>query len=543
MDYNYSELVTRAKQWANEAVQTGWFSEQDAKPLLECDIRTPDSLFAEPHSRPLIVAFLGGSGVGKSTLLNRLAGEEIAKTGVERPTSKEVTLYRHHSVELSKLPESLPVEKIKVATHDEDSKKNIIWIDMPDFDSTEVKNRDLVLGWLPHIDVLIYVVSPERYRDNKAWQILKAEGGRHAWIFVLNQWDRGQPEQFDDFIKQLKQVGFDDPIVYRTSCISDSAISSQDEFSKLQATIETLANEHTIEQLESRGLQVRKIDLKEKLVASQEKIGSTRAFSQLIKYWQSSWPETVETLQEGFEWPLQIMAGYYAQQAGHLLPKYKKQADSDSEKKPKKTVLWDDWAQSRYIDKLDELIVNADQLGLPVKPVKQLLLSYRDKAAKIVHEQTELAARQALANPGNKLQRILMKFSRFCEFVLPLTALSWVSYQVLEGFYESNITDQAYLGTNFAIHSGILIALSWLLPFFLRKQLKPSLEKTALKGLRQGLKQAMAKIEIEIESALKQAAKQRDELIAKAQPILEQCEEIPSAKPVEETETLNRMLV
>ena len=118
-----------------------------------------------------------------------------------------------------------------------------------------------------------------------------------------------------------------------------------------------------------------------------------------------------------------------------------------------------------------------------------------------------------------------------------------MSYQVLEGFYESSITDEAYLGTDFAIHSGILIALSWLLPFFLRKQLKPSMEKTALKGLKHGLDQAMAKIEVEIESAIKQVAEQRDKLVAKAQPILEQCDKQALSKPAEETETLKRMLV
>ena len=34
----------------------------------------------------------------------------------------------------------------------------------------EQKNKDIVMQWLPFVDVLIYVVSPERYRDNKAWR-------------------------------------------------------------------------------------------------------------------------------------------------------------------------------------------------------------------------------------------------------------------------------------------------------------------------------------------------------------------------------------
>ncbi len=221
----------------------------------------------------------------------------------------------------------------------------------------------------------------------------------------------------------------------------------------------------------------------------------------------------------------------------------KKQKEHESEEEMEKSILWDDWAQGRYIDKLDELVVKADQLNLPVKPIKQELLAHREKASRIIHEQTELAARQALANPGNKIQRFFYKFARFCEIVLPLVAIGWVSYQLLKGFHESNMTDQAYLGTNFAVHSGLLIALSWLLPFFLRKQLKPSFEKSALKGLKQGLNQAMAAIEVDIESALTQTAKQREQYIAKLLPILESCETTSTSRIEGEGETLKRMLI
>jgi hypothetical protein len=49
--------------------------------------------------------------------LNRLAGQEIARTGVVRPTSKEVTLFHHTSVKITQLPSRLPIDKIKVAEH------------------------------------------------------------------------------------------------------------------------------------------------------------------------------------------------------------------------------------------------------------------------------------------------------------------------------------------------------------------------------------------------------------------------------------------
>ncbi|HEY8094690.1 MAG TPA: GTPase, partial [Methylobacter sp.] len=203
MAYDYSSLVDTTKRWTEQALTAGWINADAAKQLSDVDARSPDTLFNHNGSRPLIVAFMGGTGVGKSSLLNRLAGKAIARAGVERPTSREVTLYHHHSVAIKHLPEQLPLAQIKTAEHDNESRKHVVWIDMPDFDSTEQSNKHQVLEWLPHIDVLIYVVSPERYRDEKAWRLLLAEGGKHAWLFVLNQWDRGLTEQYEDFKHQL----------------------------------------------------------------------------------------------------------------------------------------------------------------------------------------------------------------------------------------------------------------------------------------------------------------------------------------------------
>ena len=41
----------------------------------------PSDLFSNAE-RPLVVGLFGGTGVGKSSLLNRLADAEIARTGV-----------------------------------------------------------------------------------------------------------------------------------------------------------------------------------------------------------------------------------------------------------------------------------------------------------------------------------------------------------------------------------------------------------------------------------------------------------------------------
>lgn len=538
MAYDYSDLVAKTKDWAQQAVASGWINKDSAQQLCDFDTRAPDGLFNPQDSRPLIVAFMGGTGVGKSSLLNRLAGKAVARTGIERPTSREVTLYHHRSVALQHLPDNLPVARVKIAQHDDIAKKNIIWIDMPDFDSTEHSNKDLVLQWLPHIDVLLYVVSPERYRDEKAWRLLLSEGGRHAWLFVLNQWDRGQIEQYEDFTQQLHKAGFVEPIIFRTSCAD---LMQADEFQALETTIAALATEHIIEQLEHRGFQIRKNELKNKLENYKGLLGTGPLVQQIQALWQEQWQRSATLLQQGFAWPMQQLANYYAGHAADLIanPATAKYASTRVE-----FQLWDDWADARFDDALDEFLLNVDQQGIPVMPLKKQLLSIRDKAPKIVRTQTELAARQALANPGNVLQRTFLKFMRLCEIILPLAAIVWVGYKVFIGYYTSNMNEVAYLGVDFAVHSSLLIAISWLTPFFILKKLKPSLEKSALKGINKGLINGISLIDNEISAEIERFNQQHAEQVQQLAEIIRACEldEQDKALSIEHNSPLARML-
>jgi GTPase SAR1 family protein len=538
MVYDYSDLVEKTRVWAEQACASGWINTDTASQLSYFDTRTPEALL--PNStlgtcggtRPLIVAFMGGTGVGKSSLINRLAGKAIAKAGIVRPTSREVTLFHHNSVAIQHLPEQLPLAKINISQHDDEVKKNIVWIDMPDFDSTEQSNKQLVLQWLPFIDVLIYVVSPERYRDEKAWRLLLAEGARHAWLFVFNQWDRGQLEQYEDFNRQLYKAGFVAPIIFKTACAERL---QADEFTSLESTIVSLATEHIIEQLEQRGLQIRKDELKKKLQNASKFLGSGQAFQQAPELWQNQWQQTVKLLQQGFAWPIQHTAAYYAEHA----------ADLTTNPASTNPSLWDAWAQARFDDALDEFIIDMDQMGLPVNPLKQHLSAIREKAPKILQTQTELATRLALANPGNALQRVFLKCMRLCEITLPLTAMAWVSYKVFMGYYTSNMTDNHYLGVDFAVHSSLLIAMTWLIPYFILKKSQPSLKKSALKGLNKGLINAFSMIEYEVLSLVESLVQQHKEQVKQLSDIIEHCgvTDADQSLPVESDSPLTRMLM
>ncbi|WP_432744367.1 GTPase [Methylobacter sp. G7] len=539
MAYDYSSLVQTTKRWAEQALAVGWINADVAQQLNDVDARSPDTLFNHNGSRPLIVAFMGGTGVGKSSLLNRLAGKAIARAGVERPTSREVTLYHHHSVAIKHLPEQLPLAQIKIAEHDNESRKHVIWIDMPDFDSTEQSNKHQVLEWLPHIDVLIYVVSPERYRDEKAWRLLLAEGGRHAWLFVLNQWDRGQTEQYEDFKQQLHKAGFAEPIIFKTACAEGL---QADEFAALESTISSLATEHIIKQLEQRSSRIKKDELRQSLQNTKPLLGSPSAFQQLPTLWRQQWQRSVLVLQQGFAWPVQQLARHYADHSANLLshPATARYATSGV-----KFNLWDDWAEARFDDALDEFVSNADQLGIPVSPLKKQLSALREKAPKIIQAQSELAARHALANPGNVLHRAFLKLMRLCEIILPLAAICWVGYQVFIGYYTSNMTDANYLGVDFAVHSSLLIAITWLTPFFILKKLKPSLEKSALRGLSKGLSNAISMIDGEVLLAIENVGNQHAEQTKQLAGIIKLCSVADAGRQpaIDSNSPLARMLI
>lgn len=72
------------------------------------------------------------------------------------------------------------------------------------------------------------------------------------------------------------------------------------------------------------------------------------------------------------------------------------------------------------------------------------------------------------------MQRVVIKMASFLEVVLPIAAMTWVGYQVFTEFYESSLEQVPhYLGVDFAINSVLLVAISWLFPWFIKKNSSP----------------------------------------------------------------------
>ena len=506
MPEEFDQQLQTAKRWALETREAGWLTDNEIGRLLSLENRSPAGLFEPGTHRPLVVAFFGGTGVGKSSLLNRLAGQAIARVGVERPTSREVSIFLHESLHIRHLPDGFPVDRVRVARHADEKRRQVLWIDMPDIDSTESTNRDLVVDWLPHIDVLIYVVSPERYRDDKGWRLLREHVREHAWLFVMNQWDHGQEAQVADFVKLLGHGGFTQPMIFRTDCREDVELRKPDEFGQLEATIQTLADSHLIEQLEKRALENRREELHAALSACLDHMGNNESSKRLQQQWAEIWSKTVEGLLKGLQWPMNEVAKAFVQHDSNPLRrsislklKDKTQQQTNS---PLPSIIWDDWAQMQFQDALDQLLVEASERQLPVVPLKSSLATLALSAPKLMTDEAQKGLRLALANPGNIMQRILLKFTALCTVLLPVTAMGWVSWQAVTAYYESALSHMGFLGVDFAIHSVLIVAIAWLLPYFLNQHIKPSHERTAYKGLRNGIHAGLARLQLLTEEVL-----------------------------------------
>lgn len=534
MPHAFDELLQSTLDWGQRAVDEHWLHPQDIREINALEARNPGSLFEPGTHRPLVAAFFGGTGVGKSSLLNRLAGQAVARTGVERPTSREVSLYLHESVHISRLPNDFPLDRVRIAQHHDADARQVLWVDMPDIDSVEQHNRELVLEWIPHIDVLIYVVSPERYRDDKGWRLLQEYGGDHAWLFVMNQWDRGQNVQLEDFQRLLGRAGFTDPVVLRTDCRENVMERKSDDFLELQNLLRAISEQHVMGQLETRAQQSRIQGL---MLATDEalaRLGQTATYQELNEEWEKIWGTAQKDLLAGLEWPMQSTAAVYSGNEANPLTRQLELVSSHEPEQKRvqpKAVLWDDWAEGRVRDAIGQLVVEAGQRGLPIIPFRNQLDAWPAETGKQVLNRGQLMLRQALAQPGNGLQRANLKLMGSLAVILPLAALSWASYQVVKGYYDSATAHTNYLGTDFAVHSLLLIGLAWLLPWFAYRQLRPSVERSALKGLRAGVSSALAAIGEQISTEFTKTDEARDRFMEEARSLRKQASELLSEMP------------
>jgi energy-coupling factor transporter ATP-binding protein EcfA2 len=188
-----------------------------------------------------VVALAGATGSGKSTLFNALAGLALSETGVRRPTTARPVACVWQPERAAGLLDRLGIApQDRYAWHGlpgapffagpaggthcsaggtaeagagpedagEQNLDGLVLIDLPDHDSAATGHREQVDRLLRLVDVVVWVLDPEKYADAALHEryLRPLAGHADVTVLVLNQVDRLPGETADMVLDDLRRL-------------------------------------------------------------------------------------------------------------------------------------------------------------------------------------------------------------------------------------------------------------------------------------------------------------------------------------------------
>jgi GTP-binding protein EngB required for normal cell division len=163
-----------------------------------------------------VVALAGATGSGKSSTFNALAGVSLATVGVRRPTTSTTAGVAWGSEDPAELWNWLQVPQRHLVRPGEegwaDRLDGLVLLDLPDHDSTEVAHHVEVDRLVRMVDVMIWVLDPQKYADAAVHERYLRRLSSHAEVVVvtLNHVDELPADRRPDVLGDLRRRLEDD---------------------------------------------------------------------------------------------------------------------------------------------------------------------------------------------------------------------------------------------------------------------------------------------------------------------------------------------
>ncbi len=161
-----------------------------------------------------VVALAGGTGSGKSSLFNALAGATFSPAAVTRPATRHAHACVWGMQGAAPLLDWLGIERryryARASALDagEAALSGLLLLDLPDHDSVAAGAATAVDRLIRQADLMVWVLDPQKYADAAVHNRFLAPLARHATVttVALNQCDLLTPQQAKDCEEDLRRL-------------------------------------------------------------------------------------------------------------------------------------------------------------------------------------------------------------------------------------------------------------------------------------------------------------------------------------------------